>query len=103
MKSSNGQSRINDVDGSCNRDNVTNFPTTPVITRPETIFNNKVDGTAREGYRWRKPETGVTNSAGSLVNVSEFIDLPLRGMGLNATVGPFSGQSSYFGLSVTKP
>ena len=84
------------------RNNVTNF--TGPITRPETIYANKVAGTARQGYRWRQPATGVINSAGATVNVPEFIQIPLRGMGLTATVSPNANvAASRYGLSVTKP
>jgi hypothetical protein len=86
------------------RNNVTNFTTTPVTTRPETIYNNAVAGTARQGYRWRKPETGVINSAGSTVNVPEFIAFPLRGIGMTVSGSPSANvASSSFGLSVIKP
>lgn len=91
---------IDTVNDFFTRDNVTNFTTNPVTTRPETIYNNAVDGVARLGYRWRKPETGVINSIGATVNVSEFIDLSIRGMGINATGLPGAGS---FSLSVTRP
>jgi hypothetical protein len=83
------------------RDQITNFA--PLTTRPETIYANAVAGTARQGYRWRKPET-VTNSAGATVNVPEFINLPLRGTGLTVSVLPnASVAASRFSLSVIKP
>lgn len=85
------------------RDQVTNFATNPVTTRPETIYANAVAGTARQGYRWRKPET-VTNSAGATVNVPEFIQLPLLGAGLTVTLSPNANlAASRFSLSVIKP
>ncbi len=102
---SNGSTTVttaNTANDSFTRNSVTNF--TGPITRPETIYANRVAGTARQGYRWREPATGVINSAGATVNVSESVQLPLRGMGLTASVSPNANvaASSYF-LSVSKP
>jgi hypothetical protein len=85
------------------RNNVTNFATNPVTTRPETIYANAVAGTARQGYRWRKPES-VVNSATTTVNVPETIQLPLLGTGLTVS-GILNANLalSRFSLSVNKP
>ncbi len=103
-ESSNTITGVDTVNDAYTRNNVTNFNSVPVITRPETIFNNAVAGTARQGYRWRRPDTGVTNSAGATVNVSEFVALPLRGIGINAVALPNPNPAaSQFVLSVAKP
>ena len=101
-ESSNTVTSVDTVNDFFIRSNVTN--TVGPITRPETIYANAVAGTARQGYRWRQPATGVLNSAGATVNVSEFVDLPLRGMGMNVSVFPTANvAASSFNLSVTKP
>ena len=101
-ESSNIVTSVDTVNGSFTRDNVTNV--VGPVTRPETIFANAVAGNARQGYRWRQPATGVLNSAGATVNVPEFIDLPLRGMGMNASVFPNANlTASSFNISVTSP
>jgi hypothetical protein len=101
-----GQNSITSVDVGQDlftRNNVTNFSSNPVTTRPETIYANAVAGTSRQGYRWRKPET-VVNSAGITVNVSEAIQLPLRGTGMTVTLLPNANlAASRLSLSVTKP
>jgi hypothetical protein len=100
---SNTVTSLNAPAGSFARDNVTNFVTVPPVTRPETIELNSVAGTARTGYNYRRPGP-VTNSVGATVNVSEFIQLQLRGTGLNAIGLPgATAAASQFLLSVTKP
>ena len=103
----NGSNTITSIDAvndRFTRDNVTNFATTPPTTRPETIYSNAVAGTARQGYRWRAPQTGVVNSAGATVNVPEFIQLPLRGTGLTIALLPGANPAaSRLGMSVGKP
>jgi hypothetical protein len=85
------------------RDNVTNFATTPMVSRPETIEFNSVAGVARTGYRYRRPGP-VTNSAGATVNVPEFIAMNLVGMGMNAVALPGnSATAGQFIVSVVKP
>ncbi|MEX8520099.1 MAG: hypothetical protein AB3X44_16435 [Leptothrix sp. (in: b-proteobacteria)] len=94
---------VNAPAGTFARDNVTNFTSVPPVTRPETIELNSVAGAARTGYNYRQPGS-VTNSAGATVNVPEFIQLQLRGMGLNAIGLPgATAAASQFLLSVIKP
>lgn len=101
-ESSNTVTSVDTVNGSFTRDNIINVVSR--VTRPETIFANAVAGNARQGYRWRQPATGVLNSAGATTNVSEFVDLPLRGMGLFAQVFPTANlAASSFNLTVTRP
>jgi hypothetical protein len=100
---SNTVSSVNALAGTFARDNVTNFVSVPAVTRPETIEMNSVAGTARTGYNYRRPGS-VTNSAGATVNVPEFIQLQLRGTGLNAIGLPSAtAAASQFQLSVVKP
>ena len=79
------------------RNNVFDFASH--ATAPENLSTNAVRTVARNGYGWRKPET-VTGSTGTSRTVSEFISLPLRGMGMTALVLPGSGVFVY---SVAKP
>jgi hypothetical protein len=100
---SNTVTSVNSVAGNFARDNVSNFTSVPLVTQPETIQVNSVAGVARTGYNYRQPAT-VTNSAGATVTVSEFIQLPLRGMGINALGLPnATAANSIFQLSVAKP
>jgi hypothetical protein len=100
---SNTVTSVNSVASNFARDNVTNFTSVPLVTQPETIQVNSVAGVARTGYNYRQPAT-VTNSAGATVTVSEFIQLPLRGMGINALGLPnATAANSIFQLSVAKP
>lgn len=85
---SRSQQTITAVDaaaGSYTRDAVIDFGTG--ATRPETLQIEQ----PRTGYIRRVPAT-VTTSTGSTSNVSEFIGLPLRGMGLTAVSLPGSNQ-----------
>lgn len=60
------------------RDAVFNFTTGATV--PQTIaYNNP-----RDGYLRRLPATNVTRSDGSVGNVTEWVGLPMRGMGFNA-------------------
>jgi hypothetical protein len=100
---SNTVTSVDSVAGSFARDNVTNLPTVPSVTQPETILLNSVAGVARTGYNYRQSVT-VTNSVGAKATVSEFIQLPLRGMGMNVLALPNATlASSKFQLSVAKP
>ena len=87
------------------RANVTNLPTSPAITRPETIFSNQVNGSARVGYRWRRPDTGVLNSVNQSVNVPETISLSLIGTGMGFVVlpGTNGAAAGSMVMSITKP
>jgi hypothetical protein len=89
--------------GVVTRENVTNFATTPMVSRPETIEFNSVAGVPRAGYRYRRPGP-VTNSNGATVNVPEFIAMNLVGMGMNALALPGnSATAGQFTVSVVKP
>jgi len=103
------QNTIASVDTANNtfvRNSVTNFTANPPITRPETFTVNQVAGSARNGYNYRKPEA-VVNSNGANVNVLEFIQLPLRGMGMTVIgfPAPAGGPAAQTNLqfSVAKP
>jgi hypothetical protein len=101
-----GSNTITSIDAANDRftrDQVTNFTTNPVTTRPETIYANAVAGTARQGFRWRQPGA-TTNSAGASVNVPEFVQLPLRGTGLTVSlILNANVAASRFSVSVAKP
>jgi len=60
------------------RDAVFNFTTGATV--PQTIVYNN----PRDGYLRRLPATNVTRSDGSVGNVTEWVGLPMRGMGFNA-------------------
>lgn len=75
------------------RNSVTNFTTG--ATRPESFTINSPRG----GYSRRAPATAVAATDGSTSNVSEFISMPLRGMGVTPVAFPASNQLI---LSVSK-
>jgi hypothetical protein len=101
---------IDSVDAVANtftRTAVTNFTANPLITRPETFTVNQVAGVAaRNGYNYRNAAT-VLNSNKASTTVREFIQMPLRGTGINilAFPAPTGGpaEATSFQFSVAKP
>lgn len=103
---SNTVDTVDTTNSSFTRTNVVNFLTNPVVTQPETLSVNKVAGAARNGYNYRVSAT-VTRSNGAVKDVPEFIQLPLRGMGLSAVAYPAPPTAppaqTQFVFSVAKP
>lgn len=67
------------------------------VTRPETVVLNS----PREGFARRLPASGVLRSDGALSNVSEWVSLPLRGMGFSA-LGIVSSNQLWFSAAATQ-